>query len=275
MGQIRTSDGVGLAYEERGAGRPLVLIPGWGASARWFDKQLAGLSDQFRVVALDTRSHGSSDRPEFGGRVSRNAKDLHELMETLDLSEAVLVGWSIGAAHMLGFFDLFGSERVAGYVVVCASPKPLNDQDWDRGFTDLAGAAAFKAFAASDPVALANTNVPTYFRQEPSASDLTWMIADTAGLPASAASVAFDCIVQDYRDTVPRLDRPVLALYSEHDPVIPAENAEFVRAVLPGARIEVFHGSGHCPFWEEPERFNEVVSDFVANTVGATAFVTG
>jgi non-heme chloroperoxidase len=266
VGRIHTGDGVRIAYQERGAERPIVLIPGWGASARWFDKQLAGLSDQYRVIAIDPRFHGQSDRPDFGGRISRNAKDILELLEALDLKDVVLVGWSIGTAHMLSFFDLFGSERISGYAIVCGSPKPLNEEGWSNGFADLAQAGGFKAFAAADPVTLANTNVPTYFHTAPSASDLAWMIEDTANLPSSASGVAFDCIVQDYRDTVGRLDRPTLAIYSEHDPVIPVANAEFVRTMLPGARVEVFHNSGHCPFWEEPDRFNQLLRDFAAST---------
>lgn len=275
MGHIQTGDGVRIAFRERGAGQPVVLIPGWGASSRWFEKQLAGLSDQFRVIAVDPRFHGESDKPAFGGRVSRGAKDLEELLRALDLNDAVLVGWSIGTAHMLSFFELFGSERVSGYAIVCGSPKPLNEEGWSNGFADLAGAAGFQAFAAADPTTLAKTNVPTYFRTAPSESDLAWMMADTANLPSTAAGVAFDCIVQDFRDTVGRLDRPTLAIYSEHDPVIPASNAEFVRSSLPSARVEVFHNSGHCPFWEEPDRFNQLLRDFAVSTrAGAVASTT-
>src|SRR5581483_2694809 len=212
MGQIETGDGVRISYRERGSGQPLVMIPGWGASARWFEKQLAGLSDQFQVIAVDPRFHGESDRPAHGARVARSAKDLLDLFERLDLRDVVLMGWSIGAAHVLSYFDLFGSERVAGYVIVCGSPKPMNEEGWTNGFADLAGAGGFKAFAAADINTLANTNVPTYFHTPQSESDLAWMIADTASLPSAAANVAFDCIVQDFRDLPGRLDRPTLAI---------------------------------------------------------------
>lgn len=266
MGHFLTSDGVKIAYEQSGAGRPLILLPGWGASARWFDKQMAGLAETCRVIAVDPRFHGASGRPDFGGRISRTAKDLNELLDALDLDDVVLLGWSIGVAHVLGHFDLFGSDRVASYVLVCGSPKPLNEGDWANGFADIEGAAAFKSFAAADPVTLANTNVPSYFHTPPSDSELSWMIEDTAGMSATAAEVAFDCIVQDYRDTVRRLDRPTLAVYSEHDPIIPASNAEFIREALPEARVEIFAASGHCPFWEEADRFNEIITDFLTNS---------
>lgn len=262
MGSIVTSDGVRLHYEERGSGRPLLMIPGWGASARWFGAQMDGLSDGLRVIALDPRFHGQSDRPDFGGRVSRGAVDVHDLLLALGLDDVVLLGWSIGAAVVLSYFDLFGSERIGRFAIVCGSPKPMNDESWKLGFADLAGAAGFKAFAAADPAALASANVPTYFFSPPPAEDMTWMIADTASLPPTAAAVAFDCIVQDYRDVVGRLDRPTLAIYSEHDRVISPGNAEFVAEALPAARVEVFHASGHCPFIDEADRFNQIVGEF-------------
>ena len=268
MGNIDTSDGVRIAYEERGEGRPLLLIPGWGASARWFEKQLAALADRFRVIAVDPRFHGQSDKADHGGRVARNAKDVRDLIEALDLRDVVLVGWSIGAAHLFSYFELFGSDRIGAYAIVCGSAKPLNEEGWSNGFADLAGAAGFKAFAAADPVTLAKTNVPTYFHTPPADSDLEWMIADTAGLSPAAAGVAFDCIVQDFRDLVGRLDRPTLAIYSEHDPVIPGANGEFVKSQLSSAQVEIFHHSGHCPFWEEPERFNQLLGDFAASIRG-------
>src|SRR5437867_286839 len=101
MGSIVTSDGIRLHYEERGSGRPLLMIPGWGTSARWFGAQMEGLSDGLRVIALDPRFHGQSDRPDFGGRVSRGAMDVHDLLVALGLDDVVLLGWSIGTAVVL------------------------------------------------------------------------------------------------------------------------------------------------------------------------------
>jgi non-heme chloroperoxidase len=264
MGQFVTNDGVRLNFVEKGSGRPLVMIHGWGASSRWFNAQLDGLSDRLHVIALDQRFHGGSDRPAHGARVARTAKDVHELLEALALDDAVLLGWSIGVATVLSYFDLFGSDRIGRYVTVCGGSKPLNDDGWALGFTDVAGAVGFKAFAAADPAALAHANVPTYFVSRPAEAELAWMIADTANLPPVAADLAFDCIVLDFRDALRRLDRPTLAIFGEQDHVIPVANAEFVTGALPGVRCEIFQASGHCPFIEEAARFNQVLGEFAA-----------
>lgn len=102
MGEIRTGDGVTLRYLEAGSGSPLVIVPGWSATAATFHHQLDGLSERCRVIALDPRGHGTSDKPAYGYRVSRLAADVHDLLAALDLREVTLLGhssvvWSSGA----------------------------------------------------------------------------------------------------------------------------------------------------------------------------------
>jgi hypothetical protein len=74
-GQVTTSDGVNLHYLEAGSGKPILMIPGWSQTAEQFKYQLGGLSDRYRVIAVDMRGHGESDKPEFGYKISRLAKD--------------------------------------------------------------------------------------------------------------------------------------------------------------------------------------------------------
>ena len=74
---VRTSDGVRLNLIEAGEGEVLLLLPGWSQSAALFRHQLEGLSDRYRVIALDWRGHGDSEKIETGYRISRLAMDLH------------------------------------------------------------------------------------------------------------------------------------------------------------------------------------------------------
>ena len=71
VGHITTSDGVNLHYLEAGSGKPILMIPGWSQTAEQFKYQLSGLSDRYRVIAVDMRGHGESDKPEFGYKISR------------------------------------------------------------------------------------------------------------------------------------------------------------------------------------------------------------
>ena len=102
---------MGLNLLEAGSGAPLLLIPGWSQTAAMFRHQLDGLSDRYRVMALDLRGHGESDKPTHGYRVSRLACDLHEVLEALGLDSLAVLGHSMGNAVLWSHFELFGRDR--------------------------------------------------------------------------------------------------------------------------------------------------------------------
>ena len=77
-GFFTTNDGIRLHYIEAGSGKPLVMIPGWSQTAAQFRAQLAGLSDRYRVIAIDMRGHGESDKPDHGYRIQRLSADVHD-----------------------------------------------------------------------------------------------------------------------------------------------------------------------------------------------------
>ena len=85
-----------LRYIEAGSGPTLLMLHGWSQGAALFKHQIAGLSDRYRVIALDIRGHGLSDKPDFGYRISRLAADLEEFMAGLDLRDVNLLGHSAG-----------------------------------------------------------------------------------------------------------------------------------------------------------------------------------
>ncbi len=94
MPEITANDGVRLHYEEKGRGRPLVMIHGWTFSGRFFVRNAEALAEHFRVITVDLRGHGDSDKPAHGYRVPRLARDLYDLLEKLDLEDVTVVGWS-------------------------------------------------------------------------------------------------------------------------------------------------------------------------------------
>lgn len=116
MPTITTNDGIQLYYEDVGEGRPLVLIPGWTCTHHFFQKNIAELAKSCRVIAPDMRAHGDSEKATWGHRISRYAKDVKDLLEALHLEHVTLLGWSMGAAIIWSYLDLFGNEHLAGHV---------------------------------------------------------------------------------------------------------------------------------------------------------------
>src|SRR3954447_23770406 len=127
---VKTSDGIRLQYLESGVGQPLVMIPGWSQTAEQFKFQIEGLSDRYRVIAVDMRGHGESSKPAYGYRIARLSKDVHELLTALDLHEVALLGHSMGASVIWSYYDLFGPERLAKLIIVDQVPVTCTDLEW-------------------------------------------------------------------------------------------------------------------------------------------------
>ena len=105
---------VTLHYEDRGSGRPVVLIHGFPLSGRSWEKQTTGLlASGYRVVTYDRRGFGQSSQPSFGYDYDTFAHDLHLLLCQLDLRDIALVGMSMGGGEVARYLGTFGSERVS------------------------------------------------------------------------------------------------------------------------------------------------------------------
>ena len=111
-------NGANLYYEDHGEGRPLVFLHGATAGLRYFEPQLTGLSTEYRTVAFDFRGHGRSAKTELGHTLPQHARDLRAVLETLELDDVVLVGWSMGAIVSWEYVDQFGTDRIRALVDV-------------------------------------------------------------------------------------------------------------------------------------------------------------
>ena len=100
---FKTSDGVRIHYLEAGHGRPIVFIPGWTMPAWIWQKQIDEFSKHYRVIAVDPRSQGESDKPLYGHLPETRARDYKELVDQLRLKHPVLVGWSMGCGELVKY----------------------------------------------------------------------------------------------------------------------------------------------------------------------------
>jgi microsomal epoxide hydrolase len=117
-GYIKTSDGVRIHYAEAGAGKAIVFIPGWMMRGWIWQKQIDGLSKKYRVIAVDPRSQGESDKPTYGHLPETRARDYKELVDQLGLRQPVLIGWSMGCGELLSYVEQFGEDGIGGLVLV-------------------------------------------------------------------------------------------------------------------------------------------------------------
>src|SRR5437867_4299202 len=127
---LELRDGVPLYYEEHGEGRAIVLVPGWTLTTRFWQRQMADLSREHRVVTLDLRGAGNSGKTPDGHSLSSYADDLEELFRHLGVEDAILVAYAMGVSVAVHYLVAHGRSRLAGLVWVDPSPRFYRTPDW-------------------------------------------------------------------------------------------------------------------------------------------------
>src|SRR6476661_2629780 len=123
MGTITTKDGTEIYYKHWGDGQPIVFSHGWPLSADAFEDQMFFLASRgYRCIAHDRRGHGRSSQSWNGNDLDTYADDLAELVEALDLRDAVHVGHSTGGGEVTRYIGRHGTRRVAKAVLIGAIP---------------------------------------------------------------------------------------------------------------------------------------------------------
>jgi non-heme chloroperoxidase len=265
MPTITTSDGVALNFHDEGAGVPVVLIAGFCAPLESWELQRAALAAEgYRVIGLDRRSHGASESPRHGQRMSRHGKDVHDFLTALELDDAVLIGGSMGASTIWAYYDLFGAERLRAVVTVDQTPKMVNDDAWRHGFYDLTPANLGTFF---------DKGVPDTGRglRGNRMSGIT-RVAEALGgqVPAFADPTAperrrllQDHAEQDWRDVVARIEVPSLFLAGRQSQLWPCEHATAAAATNQRAQVVTLDDCGHAANIDQPDLANAAILEFI------------
>ena len=255
---IPLSDGGSLHIVERGEGRPLVLLHGITLSALTWHYQLQDLAGDFRVIAVDHRGHGSSKAGDGGWELGRLALDVRELLEDLDLRDAIVVGHSMGGMITLRFALDHADvrrERVAGVVLMSTSGTPVHRLAAWKALTEVITPSIKRGLALGDrlPGGLFPASDLSYlvFRvgmgqgASPEHVELNRLM--TASTPVSVWSELMSGVVGfDVSDRFHEIDVPALVLVGTRDVLTPPAAARAMVAGLPAARpLVAFPGAGH------------------------------
>ena len=263
MPEFTTQDGCALNYVDEGFGKPLVLLHGWSQSAAMFKHQIRCLSKRYRVVALDLRGHGESEKPESGYRIPRLAKDVCELLEALDLHKVNFLGWSMGCAVIWSYFELFGSERLSKLIFVDEPPWVLNTEDYDMGSFALDELWPLCMKIRENREEITRSFVDQMVTIDLPKEEKDWIVEENLKTPADiAARLLFSHASTDWRDLVPRIDLPTLIVGAKKS-IVPWKSQVWLHNQIPGSKIEIFEAHGHIMFYEAFDRFNQIVTDFL------------
>jgi pimeloyl-ACP methyl ester carboxylesterase len=273
---VTTSDSVKIHYIDAGDGPVLVFVPGFSQSAAEFGKQIDDLARDHRVIAVDMRGHGESEKPNHGYRVARFAADLRDLLVTLDLRDVTLVGHSLGCTVVWCYWDLFAGERISRLVLIDQGPIAAaalapdgRAEELGGVFTAEVAAGIVAGFRGPDPKTMWRTVLDMMHTSSLSAEDGAWLASENARFPPEhAATLYLDHLGNDWQDVLPRITVPVLVLGGE-DSFFATSVAEWVTTQIPGSHLRIFSTAekgSHLMFWENPELFNAVVREFVRSS---------
>lgn len=268
MPHVTANDGTRLYYEEHGSGRPLVMIHGWTFSGRFFHRNVPALAEHARVITIDLRGHGRSDKPDHGYRIPRLAADLRDLMDALDLDDVTILGWSIGCPVIWSYLELFGTTRLRDAIFVQQTPRQYFSTQWKLGHAacyDQAGLAETITQLALSPKEFDESNLDGCAAKPISGEERRFLLDEMALSPAHArAAMMADHTVHDWRDVIPHFQIPALMMVAEKDTVLDPKGPAWVPAHMPNCEEARFMDSAHMIFLDETEKFNRTVVEFLA-----------
>ena len=261
-------DGTRLAYLDVGRGRPIVLLHGWSSSMNWFREQVPALSDRFRILALDFRGHGDSDKTPSGHTMEQYARDVHDFVEGVVAGDSVLVGWSMGSLVLWNYIQQFGRGQARAMVFVGQSASDLRTPAYEDGIITPEEFHQMMLRLQTDRPALLAEWMRA-MRMEATDEEVAWMVRDYERCPAHIATIAF------YTQTMvnslpafPMIDFPTRVFFGTDPKMYNISQGEYLGRAIPGTRLVVFDRSGHVPMLEEPSKFNSELATF-ANEVFA------
>lgn len=237
-----------------------------GCSQSWltWDRQMRSeLARRYRLVAMDLRGHGSSERPPDGYDDSRLwAADVDAAIRELELDRPILCGWSYGPLVILDYIRHYGEEQIGGIHLVGAVTKLGSE----------AAAAVISAeFLALLPGLFSSdmgegvrgleSLLHLCFFRAPEASDLYTMLGFGVSVPPFVRQ-ALLTRVADNDDLLPTIAKPVLITHGAFDAVVRQEVLVQHRAGLPHAQVDIMPDAGHAAFWDDPAQFNRRLSAF-------------
>lgn len=272
---VTISGGITLRYQEAGEGKPLVMLPGWSQSAAEFKYQIGALAGSRRVIALDQRGHGESDKPAGGYRIARLAADLREVLIALDLHDVDLLGHSMGCSVSWSYLDLFGPERLARLILVDQAAVATGNPSWPESerqaldclFADpmVLAAQHQSVLAAMEAEAVADL-LSGMFTDGISRHDLLWIAEENLKMPRDhAADLVYHHCMIDWRDLIPTIRLPTLVIGGDAS-VFSAHTQHWLAEQILGAECIIFgadEGGSHFMFYENPEKFNALVEAFL------------
>ena len=245
-------------------GQPILFIHGISQNVLTWSAQLSSeLRRRYRLVAMDLRGHGASDKPATGYDNSKLwADDIDAVIRELSLDQPVLCGWSYGPLVMLDYVRHFGEAQIGGLHFV-------------DGLTKLGSAAALSVITpellalvpgffstdAETSVSALDSLIRLFFVHGPSAAERYMILGYNVSVAPFVRQAMFSRTI-DNDDLLPTLRKPVLITHGAADAVVKVDVVEQIHQLVPHAAVQIMPNAGHAPFRDDASSFNRRLSAF-------------
>ena len=257
---VARSDDLDIAYDVTGEGDPLLLIMGLGMDATAWALQVPVFGERYRVVTFDNRGAGRSAGPPGPYTTEQMADDALAVLDAAGAERTHIVGVSLGGA-VAQWLALRAPDRVRSLVLVSTWARPSAWRSRLRAVQlELAGVSRDALLRLRLHLVFS----PLLFEQKPELIDLIERSMTDRGAPLEGYLAQLDAAeTHDARARLPDIGVPTLGLAGRRDILVPPELTKEIASAIPGARLELFE-TAHAIQFEEVERFNRVVLDFLS-----------
>jgi pimeloyl-ACP methyl ester carboxylesterase len=266
------------AYLDEGHGEVILLLHGMAGSSQTWRSVLRPLSRKYRVIAPDLLGHGNSAKPRSDYSLGAFAVWLRDLLDELGVAQATVVGHSLGGGVAMQF--VYQHPDYCQRLILMNSGGLGQDVGWTLRLLSAPGAELIMPIIAPPPVLTAGERIRTWFGklgvQSPRGAEIWNAYSSFADAETRQAFLRTLRSVVDYRgQAVSALNRlhvtamPVMAIWGDHDAIIPVAHAYAVHEARPDVRLEVLTGVGHFPQVERPTEVVDLIDDFISTTAGA------
>ena len=263
---------VDLYYEVQGTGKPVVLIHGWPLSGRAWEAQLPALVEAgYQVITYDRRGFGQSSKPWNGYDYDTLAQDLKALMDELDLTDATIVGFSMGGGEVARYLGKFGSERISKAVLASAVPPYLfKADDNPDGALAEADIQEFLDGVSGDRIAFLNDFTKNFFTPADGkllvSKPMRLYNRDIASF--ASAKATYDCVKSfaytDFRDDLKKFDVPTLVIHGNADQIVPIEaSGQRSHDMIADSQLHIVEGGPHGINVTHAKEFNDTLIAFL------------
>ncbi|MCU1582011.1 MAG: alpha/beta hydrolase [Microbacteriaceae bacterium] len=269
---ITTSDGTEIYYTEQGTGQPVLLSHGWPLSSDAWQIELKLLADAgYRAIAHDRRGHGRSSHTYVGNDMDTYARDLSDLVESLDLKDLVLVGHSTGGGEVVRYAAQHGGGRVSKIFTVGAVPPIMVKSESNPEGTPIDAFDGIRAGVLKDRSQFYEDLSIPFFSANREGSNVSqgakddfWRQGMLVGLAA-----AFDCVKAfsetDFTEDLKALDVPIFIAQGDDDQIVPIAAAALKSIdLVKHGTLKVYPGAPHGIYGDYQTELDKDILAFIS-----------